>query len=161
MNERPPKERIKDFKEVSLGLTVEEAKKEAARCLKCKVPLCVKGCPARVDIPGFIEKIELGKRKEALNIIKRTNNLPAACGRVCPQEDQCEKSCILNNKGCPIDIGALERFASEAEAVVSFSRPDLIEGINAGSPKIYAYWDSKESGQAVYEVLTGAGKNNS
>lgn len=101
------------FFEVSLGLTKKEAQKETERCLQCKNPLCVKGCPVGIDIPAFIKLIKEGKQKEALLKIKEKNNLPAVCGRVCPQENQCEAACILNKKKIPINIGALERYASE------------------------------------------------
>jgi glutamate synthase (NADPH/NADH) small chain len=108
-------ERIKNFFEVALGLSSEEARKEAVRCLQCKNPACVKGCPVGIDIPAFIKLIKEGKQKEALEKIKEKNNLPAVCGRVCPQEDQCEAACVLNKKKVPINIGALERYAADAE----------------------------------------------
>jgi glutamate synthase (NADPH/NADH) small chain len=112
-------ERIKNFFEVALGYSQAEAKKEATRCLQCKNPLCVQGCPVEIDIPAFIKLIKEGKRKEALAKIKEKNNLPAVCGRVCPQEDQCEKVCVLNKKSEPINIGALERYAADYELVHS------------------------------------------
>lgn len=114
-----PKERIKNFFEVALGFSKEEAEKEAMRCLQCKEPLCVKGCPVEIDIPSFIKLIKDGKRKVALQKIKEKNNLPAVCGRVCPQENQCEAACILNKKKMPINIGALERYAADIELVRS------------------------------------------
>ena len=110
---QPPAERIKNFFEVALGFSKEEAEKEAARCLNCKNPLCVKGCPVEVDIPAFITLIKDSKVKEALKKIKDKNSLPAVCGRVCPQENQCEAVCILNKKKVPINIGALERYAAD------------------------------------------------
>lgn len=113
---REAKERIKNFLEVTLGLSEEEAKKEATRCLQCKNPACVKGCPVEVDIPAFMQFIKEGKVKEALLKIKEKNNLPAICGRVCPQENQCEAACILNKKKIPINIGALERYAADQGA---------------------------------------------
>ncbi len=112
---QPAKERIKNFLEVALGLSKEEAEREANRCLQCKNPLCVKGCPVEIDIPAFIKLIKEGKREEALRKIKEKNNLPAVCGRVCPQEDQCEAVCVLNKKKIPINIGALERYAADYE----------------------------------------------
>ena len=108
-------ERIKNFFEVALGFSEKEAGEEAKRCLQCKEPLCIKGCPVEIDIPAFIKLIKEGKRKEALQKIKEKNNLPAVCGRVCPQEDQCETVCVLSKKKIPINIGALERFAADFE----------------------------------------------
>lgn len=108
-----PKERIKNFKEVPYGYSQQEAIKEAERCLQCKKPLCVKGCPVEVNIPAFIAAIKEERFSDAIAIIKRTNNLPAVCGRVCPQEDQCEKLCVLQKKGGPVKIGNLERFIAD------------------------------------------------
>ncbi|RJP28731.1 MAG: NADPH-dependent glutamate synthase [Candidatus Omnitrophota bacterium] len=113
--QQPPKKRISNFFEVALGYSKEQAEAEAKRCLQCKQPACVKGCPVQINIPAFIKLIKEGKRKEALSKIKERNNLPAVCGRVCPQEDQCEAACILNKKKIPINIGALERYASDYE----------------------------------------------
>lgn len=107
------KERITNFFEVALGYTKDKAQEEARRCLLCKEPLCVKGCPVEIDIPAFIKLIKEDKPIEALAKIKEKNNLPAVCGRVCPQEDQCEAMCILNKKKIPINIGALERYAAD------------------------------------------------
>ena len=115
VRQQPAKERIKNFFEVALGYSKEEAEKEAGRCLQCKEALCVKGCPVEIDIPSFIKLIKEGKQKEALEKIKEKNNLPAVCGRVCPQEDQCEAVCVLNKKKIPINIGALERYAADYE----------------------------------------------
>jgi glutamate synthase (NADPH/NADH) small chain len=113
--QQPAKVRIKNFFEVALGFSKSEAEKEAARCLQCKDVACVKGCPVEIDIPAFIKLIKEGKRKEAQALIKEKNNLPAICGRVCPQEDQCEATCVLNKKKIPINIGALERYAADYE----------------------------------------------
>jgi len=115
MKEQKPKDRIKNFDEVPYGYTEEEAVKEASRCLQCKTAPCVKGCPAEIDIPGFIKAIKEKRFKDAVCIIKNTNSLPAVCGRVCPQEDQCEKQCVLLKTGNPIDIGTLERFVADWE----------------------------------------------
>ena len=112
---RDPGERKKGFTEVALGYTDQEAKEEAERCLQCANPTCVAGCPVSVDIPGFILAIREERYQDAIEIIKRTNNLPAVCGRVCPQESQCEKGCVLAKTGEPIAIGRLERFAAEKE----------------------------------------------
>lgn len=110
---RDPEVRIKDFEEVCLGYTEEEARKEAARCIQCKNPHCISGCPVAIDIPGFIKKIADGNFKESYEILSTYTSLPAVCGRVCPQEDQCEKYCIMGRKGEPISIGKLERFAAD------------------------------------------------
>lgn len=110
---RDPEVRIKDFEEVCLGYTEEEARKEAARCIQCKKPYCISGCPVAIDIPGFIKKIADGNFKESYEILSTYTSLPAVCGRVCPQEDQCEKYCIMGRKGDPLAIGKLERFAAD------------------------------------------------
>lgn len=107
--------RIRNFNEVSYGFDRELAAVEANRCLDCKKPACVAGCPVEVDIPGFIRLIKEGQFVEAARLIKQTNALPAVCGRVCPQDDQCEKACILGKKEDPVAIGALERFAADFE----------------------------------------------
>jgi glutamate synthase (NADPH/NADH) small chain len=115
MPEQDAGERIRNFREVPLGYTPEQAQAEAKRCLQCKKPLCMKGCPVCVDIPGFIELIAEGKFAAAARKIKETNCLPAVCGRVCPQESQCEAQCILGKKCEPGAIGRLERFAADYE----------------------------------------------
>ena len=125
---QPAEERIKNFFEVALGFSKEQAEAEAKRCLQCKDPPCVKGCPVEIDIPAFIKLIKEGKQKEALELIKQKNNLPAVCGRVCPQEDQCEVACVLNKKKIPINIGALERYAADYEKDIRISGyPDIRE----------------------------------
>ncbi|WP_051261696.1 NADPH-dependent glutamate synthase [Desulfovibrio inopinatus] len=108
-----PSERVKNFKEVALGYTSTLATEEARRCLQCKKPGCVAGCPVEVPIPQFIAHVAEGRIEEAYKVIKSTNSLPAICGRVCPQEIQCEGSCILVKKGQPIAIGRLERFVAD------------------------------------------------
>ncbi|HEW81608.1 MAG TPA: dihydropyrimidine dehydrogenase, partial [Nitrospirae bacterium] len=110
---RDPKIRNKDFKEVSLGLTEKQAVKEASRCLQCKKPKCVEGCPVEIDIPGFISALRDSDFSGALHVIRKYNMLPAICGRVCPQENQCQGRCILGRKKTPISIGALERFSAD------------------------------------------------
>jgi glutamate synthase (NADPH/NADH) small chain len=113
MPEQAAEERRHNFNEVSLGYSEETAKAEAARCLQCKNSPCRKGCPVEIDIPAFIRKIKEGSLDGAIKEIKAKNNLPAICGRVCPQEDQCEKLCVLGKKGEPVGIGRLERFAAD------------------------------------------------
>ncbi|MFC1528645.1 NADPH-dependent glutamate synthase [Candidatus Latescibacterota bacterium] len=115
MKEQPPKKRAKNFLEVPYGYDPETAVLEAERCLQCKKKPCVEGCPVAVEIPEFINLIAEGKFIEAAWKIKETNSLPAICGRVCPQEDQCEKLCVRGKKSDPVAIGRLERFASDFE----------------------------------------------
>lgn len=108
-----PGERAQRFDEVALGYDERQALLEADRCLHCKNPLCMQGCPVDVDIPKFIAQIKAGDYDKAADILKQKNNLPAICGRVCPQEQQCEKFCVLAKKGKPVAIGALERFVGD------------------------------------------------
>lgn len=115
MPEQDPKERVRNFYEVPLGYSAEAAIEEAKRCIQCKKPLCVGGCPVNIDIPWFLRLIAEGKFVEAARKIKETNGLPAVCGRVCPQEDQCEKVCVIGKKAEPVSIGRLERFAADFE----------------------------------------------
>ncbi len=115
MPEQKPEVRRRNFKEVPTGLTEDLALKEAARCLQCKKPSCVEGCPVSVDIPGFIALIKEGEFTGSIRKIWEKNALPAICGRVCPQEIQCEGSCILAKKGDPVGIGNLERFVADRE----------------------------------------------
>lgn len=107
--------RINNFDEVNLGYNKEQAIEEAARCTQCLKPKCIEGCPVGINIPKFIKAISNGKFDKAINLIKKTNNLPGICGRVCPQEDQCEKVCIVGIRSKPIAIGHLERFAADNE----------------------------------------------
>jgi len=115
MPEQAPAERVKNFSEVPLGYTPEQAQTEARRCLKCKRAQCVEGCPVGIDIPGFIGLVAAGQFAAAARKIKEANCLPAICGRVCPQETQCEERCILGKKGEPCAIGRLERFVADYE----------------------------------------------
>ncbi|HHW54340.1 MAG: NADPH-dependent glutamate synthase [bacterium] len=110
-----PGERINNFNEVTLGYSEEVAVAEAQRCLECKKAGCVKGCPVEINIPAFIAAIKERDFKGAIAEIKGKNNLPAVCGRVCPQENQCEKYCVLGRKGEPVAIGRLERFVADLE----------------------------------------------
>lgn len=115
MGERPVGERIHDFSEVDCGLSADEAVAEAERCLQCRTPSCVKGCPVGIDIPAFVALIAQRDFPGAIRVIKDDNLLPAICGRVCPQETQCEGECILGVKDTPVRIGALERFVADSE----------------------------------------------
>jgi len=105
--------RVQNFDEVCLGFDHDEAVEEASRCLQCKEPTCISGCPANVNIPGFLKAIKAKKIDSAMEIIKKTNNLPGVCGRVCPQESQCELKCVLKNADKSISIGKLERYAAD------------------------------------------------
>jgi len=163
MQEQSPEERIKNFREVPYGYTPEEAMREASRCLQCKRPRCVKGCPVNVDIPGFIKLIAEGKFIEAAYKIKETNSLPAVCGRVCPQEDQCERECVLGKKHEPVAIGNLERFAADYQREhdtrevkpVEITRPHRIAVVGAGPAGLTAAGDLIRKGYKVdiYEAL--------
>ncbi|MBW1681436.1 MAG: NADPH-dependent glutamate synthase [Deltaproteobacteria bacterium] len=115
MPEQDPQVRKRNFDEVPLGYTEEQAVKEAERCLQCKKPSCIEGCPVSVEIPAFIKLIREGEFTKAIHKIWERNSLPAVCGRVCPQEIQCEGRCILAKKGDPVAIGNLERFAADWE----------------------------------------------
>jgi len=115
MPEQAPEDRARNFEEVPYGYTEETAIIEANRCLKCKKPKCIKGCPVNVDIPGFIALVQKGKFLEAAWKLKEQNTLPAVCGRVCPQEEQCEKLCVLGVKDEPVAVGRLERFVADYE----------------------------------------------
>ena len=113
MPERDPEIRKRDFKQVNTGYTRDEMLKEAGRCLQCKKPTCIGGCPVEIDIPGFIKHLAGNDTARALKVLKQKNNLSAVCGRVCPQENQCEKLCILAKKGESVCIGNLERYAAD------------------------------------------------
>lgn len=113
MPERDPNVRNKDFKEVNSGYTEEQMLEEAKRCLQCKKPFCMEGCPVEINIPGFIKHLSNNDPAAAFSVITEKNNLPAVCGRVCPQENQCEKHCILAKKGESVAIGNLERYTAD------------------------------------------------
>ena len=113
VREQDPKVRAKNFEEVCLGYNREEATAEASRCLQCKNPQCVKGCPVNIDIPGFIGKLVEGSVEDAYHVISKYSALPAVCGRVCPQESQCESKCIRGIKGDAVSIGKLERYVAD------------------------------------------------
>ena len=127
MPEQDAVERRSNFNEVNLGFDEETAMLEAIRCIECKKPLCIDGCPVNIDIPKFISKISDGDFFGAIDIIKEDNLLPAVCGRVCPQEVQCELTCILGKKYKPVSIGRLERFAADYEmAHREFEMPKVL-----------------------------------
>ena len=113
VREQDAKVRATNFEEVCLGYNMEEAMEEAQRCLNCKNAQCVKGCPVSIDIPGFIEKVKGGNIEEAYQVISESSALPAVCGRVCPQESQCEGKCIRGVRGEAVSIGKLERFVAD------------------------------------------------
>jgi glutamate synthase (NADPH/NADH) small chain len=115
MPRQAPKKRAKNFNEVALGYSLEQAQEEASRCIQCPKRNCVEGCPVGVDIPDFIKAIREGDMPEAVKVLKSKNALPGICGRVCPQESQCEATCTLAKKEAPIAIGRLERFVADWE----------------------------------------------
>jgi len=115
MPKQSPDKRKRNFEEVALGYSPEQAKTEANRCISCKKPKCVEGCPVGVQIPGFIQALRDGDMPEAVRTLKGKNSLPGICGRVCPQEVQCESRCVLGKKGAPVAIGRLERYVADWE----------------------------------------------
>ncbi|NPE29246.1 NADPH-dependent glutamate synthase [Methanococcoides sp. SA1] len=166
MPQQAPEVRITNFDEVALGYTEEQAILEAERCLECKNPKCVEGCPVNIDIPGFISKIKEGDFQEAINIIKYTNTLPAVCGRVCPQEEQCEELCILGKKSEPIAIGRLERICADIERKVGVKDPVVAPStgktvaiVGSGPAGLTAASDLAKVGHSVtiFEALHEAG----
>jgi glutamate synthase (NADPH) small chain len=130
MPKQEPFERIRNFDEVALGYTEDLAIEEAGRCLKCKKPTCRQGCPVGIKIPEFIQCIVEGNFQAGVKKIKETNALPAVCGRVCPQEEQCEHSCILGKKGGAVSIGRLERFLADWEAGSGKSEKPAMAALN-------------------------------
>ena len=125
VREQDPKVRATNFEEVCYGYNVEEAQLEASRCLNCKNPRCVGACPVSVKIPEFIAQVAAGNFAEAASVIAQDSSLPAICGRVCPQETQCEGSCILGIKGEPVAIGKLERFVADWSRENGGVKPDI------------------------------------
>jgi glutamate synthase (NADPH/NADH) small chain len=126
MPKQSPEERKCNFDEVARGYDEGMAAAEASRCLTCTKPQCVSGCPVGVDIPGFIRLIKEGKPLDAAHKIKLMNALPAICGRVCPQEEQCQKSCVLGLRGDPVAIGRLERFVADQERIIGVMLPEKL-----------------------------------
>ena len=115
MPRQDPKLRGSNFNEVALGYSAEQAKAEADRCIQCPKRSCVEGCPVNVDIPEFIKALRDDNMPEAVRVLKSKNSLPGICGRVCPQETQCEVSCVLAKREAPIAIGRLERYVADWE----------------------------------------------
>ncbi|MDR2203963.1 MAG: NADPH-dependent glutamate synthase [Nitrososphaerota archaeon] len=131
IQKQEPHVRVKNFKEVVLGYTEEQALAEASRCLHCLHAQCIKGCPVGINIPEFIKYITQKNYKAAIAKIKEKNSLPAICGRVCPQEEQCQKLCILNKKGDPVSIGRLERYVADVEREKDIKIPQTAAVSNA------------------------------
>lgn len=129
VREQDAKERATNFKEVCYGYNKEEAMEEAVRCINCKNARCIAGCPVAIDIPGFIQEVKAGNIEEAYKIMAKSTALPAVCGRVCPQESQCEGKCIRGIKGEPVSIGKLERFVADY-ALEKDIKPDGAEHKN-------------------------------
>ncbi len=166
MPEQDPQVRARNFKEVALGYTAEMAMEEAGRCLKCKNPKCVEGCPVNVRIPEFIAKVQEGDFKAAYEIITSTNALPALSGRVCPQESQCEARCVRGIKGEPVAIGRLERFVADWYRENINAMPEKAESngikvavVGSGPAGMTAASDLAKKGYAVtmFEALHTAG----
>ncbi|MBQ2530822.1 MAG: NADPH-dependent glutamate synthase [Bacteroidales bacterium] len=154
VREQDPKVRAHNFEEVCYGYNLEEATTEATRCLHCKNPRCVAACPVEIKIPEFIAKVKEGDIAGAAAIIAEDSSLPAVCGRVCPQESQCEGSCILGVKGEPVAIGKLERFVADHTAV---SEPAPAAGKNNRGGKKVAVIGSGPAGLACASDLAKAG----
>lgn len=166
MPEQEPSERRRNFKEVNLGLTLEAARREASRCLYCKKPTCIEGCPVHIKIPSFLAALKDGDPDAAVRRIREDNSLPAICGRVCPQESQCEQTCVLNKKGAPIAIGALERFVGDhalreclaVECLVA-ERPEKIAVVGSGPSGLTCAGELRKLGYqvTVFEALHALG----
>ena len=165
VREQDPKVRAGNFEEVTFGYTLEEAQREAERCLNCKNPLCMKGCPVEINIPAFIEKIKEGNILEAGKILTKYTSLPAVCGRVCPQETQCEGKCVLGIKGEPVAIGKLEKFVGDylLENNLEISIPEKnnhkIAVVGSGPAGLTAAGDLAKMGYdvTVFEALHKTG----
>jgi len=161
--EQEPDVRRKNFDEVSLGYSAEQAVQEAFRCLQCKKPSCISGCPVSVPIPRFIKAVQQGDFSRAIEIIKEANLLPAVCGRVCPQESQCEKLCTLSSKFDPVAIGRLERFIADWERIQGNGKlPDIAPAtgkkvaiVGSGPSGLTCAYDLAKLGHSVtiYEAL--------
>lgn len=166
VREQEPQVRAKNFEEVCLGYNKEEAMDEASRCLGCKNAQCMKGCPVSIDIPGFISQVKEGNVEEAYHIISKYSALPAVCGRVCPQESQCESKCIRGIKGEAVSIGKLERFVADwaRENDIKPKAPESTNGkkvavIGSGPAGLTCAGDLAKAGYEVtiFEALHEAG----
>ncbi|MEE9201792.1 MAG: NADPH-dependent glutamate synthase [Dehalococcoidia bacterium] len=162
MPRQQPQQRRRNFDEVALGYPAAEAAAEAARCLLCPKPQCVPGCPVGIDIPGFIRAIGEDDLPRAVQVLKDRNNLPGVCGRVCPQETQCEIRCVVGKKGTPVAIGALERYVADWELAHGLLRPKVakpsgkgVAVIGSGPAGLTAAADLARRGHRVtlYEAL--------
>lgn len=153
------KTRIKNFDEVELGYTKSEAKKEANRCLQCVNPRCVKGCPVGIMIPEFIKYIKEDNLEKAYEVIGRASSLPAICGRVCPQEKQCEAMCIKGLKGDAISIGSLERYVADNVKDIKYKKPKSngkkVAIVGSGPSGLACAYDLAKEGfeVTIYEIL--------
>ena len=167
MREQPPAERVRNYKEVPYGYDVETAVAEASRCLACKDSPCIGGCPVEIDIPAFVRAIADRDFAEAIRVMKSYNNLPAVCGRVCPQETQCEQLCILGKKFEPVAIGRLERFIADYDYEHKVAPPPKIDPpkgkkvavVGAGPAGLTAAGDLARMGYGVvlYEAFHDTG----
>jgi len=166
VREQDAKERAANFEEVCLGYNLEEAKEEASRCINCKNAQCVKGCPVAINIPGFNEQVKEGNIEDAYQIISESSALPAICGRVCPQESQCEGKCIRGIKGEPVSIGKLERFVADwasenniKPAVTAEKKNKKVAVIGSGPSGLTCAGDLAKMGYdvTIFEALHEAG----
>ncbi len=166
IREQDPKVRATNFEEVCLGYNEEEAVAEASRCLNCKNPRCVQGCPVSIDIPGFISELKTGNVEGAYNVISKSSALPAVCGRVCPQEKQCEALCVRGIKGEAVSIGKLERFAADTAkelgikpVVTAPAKNKKVAVIGAGPAGLTCAGDLAKLGYdvTIFEALHKAG----
>jgi glutamate synthase (NADPH/NADH) small chain len=166
MPRQPPEERRHNFEEVALGYSPGQSEAEAKRCLQCKKPTCIRGCPVGVDIPEFIKAIRDGDMPLALRTLKNKNSLPGICGRVCPQEVQCESTCVLAKKGAPMAIGRLERYVADWELAQEKVPPEVMPStgkrvavVGSGPAGLTCAAELAKMGHGVtiFEALHGAG----
>ena len=166
VREQEPKVRATNFQEVCLGYNMEEAQAEASRCLKCKNARCMTGCPVSIDIPSFIKEVENGNIEEAYGVISKYSALPAVCGRVCPQESQCESKCVRGVKGEAVSIGKLERFVADwarengvSPKVTAEKKGKKVAVIGSGPAGLTCAGDLAKKGYdvTIFEALHEAG----